>query len=54
MHSLAKDRQILENDLRNAVMREELKLLYQPLVNSVTEEVVGSRPCFGGSTLRAA
>jgi diguanylate cyclase (GGDEF)-like protein len=41
MHSEAKDRQILENDLRNAAMREELKLLYQPLVNSITEEVVG-------------
>jgi EAL domain-containing protein (putative c-di-GMP-specific phosphodiesterase class I) len=41
MHSGAKDRQMLENDLRNAAMREELKLLYQPLVNSITEEVVG-------------
>jgi diguanylate cyclase (GGDEF)-like protein len=41
MHSEAKDRQILENDLRNAAMREELKLLYQPVVNSITEEVVG-------------
>ncbi|HEX8534462.1 MAG TPA: EAL domain-containing protein [Allosphingosinicella sp.] len=41
MHSDAKDRQILENDLRNAAMREELKLLYQPLVNAVTEDVVG-------------
>ena len=41
MHSEAKDRQILENDLRNAAMREELKLLYQPLVNAITEEVVG-------------
>jgi diguanylate cyclase (GGDEF)-like protein len=41
MHSDAKDRQILESDLRNAAMREELKLLYQPLVNSITEEVVG-------------
>ena len=41
MHSEAKDRQILESDLRNAAMREELKLLYQPLVNAITEEVVG-------------
>ncbi|MDP8913791.1 MAG: EAL domain-containing protein [Pseudomonadota bacterium] len=41
MHSDAKDRQILENDLRNAITREELKLLFQPQVNSVTEDVVG-------------
>jgi diguanylate cyclase (GGDEF)-like protein len=41
MHSEAKDRQILENDLRNAITREELTLLFQPLVNAITEEVVG-------------
>ena len=41
MHSDAKDRQILENDLRNAITREELRLLFQPQVNSVTEDVVG-------------
>ena len=41
MHSDAKDRQILENDLRNAITREELTLLFQPQVNAVTEEVVG-------------
>jgi diguanylate cyclase (GGDEF)-like protein len=41
MHSDAKDRQVLEADLRNAITREELKLLFQPQVNSVTEEVVG-------------
>ncbi len=41
MHSDAKDRQVLENDLRNAITREELKLLFQPQVNAVTEEVVG-------------
>jgi len=41
MHSEAKDRQILESDLRNAITREELTLLFQPLVNAITEEVVG-------------
>jgi diguanylate cyclase (GGDEF)-like protein len=41
MHSDAKDRQVLENDLRNAITREELRLLFQPQVNSITEDVVG-------------
>ncbi len=41
MHSEAKHRQILENDLRNAITREELALHFQPLVNTVTEELVG-------------
>ena len=41
MHSEAKDRQVLENDLRSAITREELKLLFQPQVSAVTEDVVG-------------
>ena len=41
MHAEAHDRQLLENDLRHALARGELKLLFQPSVNSVTEEVVG-------------
>ena len=41
MHSDAKDRQILENDLRGAVERGEMAVFYQPVVNSITEDVVG-------------
>jgi diguanylate cyclase (GGDEF)-like protein len=40
MHSLAAERQVLENDLREALGRSELRLLFQPMVDSVTEEVV--------------
>jgi diguanylate cyclase (GGDEF)-like protein len=40
MHSEATDRQLLENDLRVAVDRSELQLLFQPIVNAITEEVV--------------
>jgi diguanylate cyclase (GGDEF)-like protein len=40
MHSLATERQILEKDLREALARDELRLLYQPIVDSVSEEVV--------------
>ena len=41
MHSEAKDRQLLESDLRSAVERQELTLLFQPIVNTVTEQVIG-------------
>ena len=41
MHSEASDRQILENDLRQALDREELWVAYQPIVNASTERVCG-------------
>ena len=40
MHSDAQERQVLEEDLRGAIHRGELRLVYQPVVNTVTEEVV--------------
>jgi len=40
MHTLAADRQAFENDLRNALGSDQLKLLFQPLVDSVSEEIV--------------
>jgi len=39
MHALAAERQIMENDLRDALAKEQLKLFYQPIVDSLTEEV---------------
>lgn len=41
MHADAKDRQLLELDLREALNGNELSLLYQPIVDAVTEEVEG-------------
>jgi diguanylate cyclase (GGDEF)-like protein len=41
MHSEAADRQILENDLRQAVERGELEVRYQPIIRAATEEVSG-------------
>ena len=41
MHSEATDRQVLENDLRQAVERGELEVAYQPIVRAATEEVSG-------------
>ena len=41
MHAEAADRQILEADLRSALGRDQLRLLYQPIVDSVSEEIVG-------------
>jgi len=41
MHSEAQDRQLLENDLRKAIGRGELQLVYQPVVNAQTEELSG-------------
>jgi diguanylate cyclase (GGDEF)-like protein len=41
MHSEAQDRQMLENDLRKAIGRGELQLVYQPVVNAQTEELSG-------------
>ena len=40
MHSDAQEKQGLEHDLRDAIQRGELRLVYQPVVNTVTEEVV--------------
>jgi diguanylate cyclase (GGDEF)-like protein len=41
MHSEASDRQLLENDLRQALDREELSLRFQPIVRTAGEEVAG-------------
>ncbi|HEX4694926.1 EAL domain-containing protein [Sphingomonas sp.] len=41
MHSEAQDRQILENDLRKAIGRGELQLVYQPVVNAQSEQLSG-------------
>jgi diguanylate cyclase (GGDEF)-like protein len=41
MHSEAQDRQMLENDLRKAIGRGELQLVYQPVVSAQTEELSG-------------
>ncbi|HYE28208.1 MAG TPA: EAL domain-containing protein [Allosphingosinicella sp.] len=40
MHALASERQVLEKDLRDALAGDQLRLLYQPIVDSVSEEVV--------------
>ncbi len=40
MHARATERQILEKDLRRALASDQLRLLYQPIVDSVSEEVV--------------
>ena len=41
MHSDAAERQLLENDLRQAVERGELSVAYQPIVHSASEELSG-------------
>jgi diguanylate cyclase (GGDEF)-like protein len=41
MHTEAQDRQMLENDLRKAIGRGELQLVFQPVVNAQTEELSG-------------
>ena len=41
MHSEAADRQVLENDLRQAEERGELEVMYQPIVRAATEEISG-------------
>ena len=40
MHAQATERQILETDLRYALANDQLTLVYQPIVDSVSEEVV--------------
>jgi diguanylate cyclase (GGDEF)-like protein len=41
MHSEATDRQALENDLRLALDRDEMSVVYQPIVRTAGEEVCG-------------
>ena len=41
MHSEAAERQVLENDLRQAMERDELWVAYQPIVRTASEEVCG-------------
>ncbi|MGW8189628.1 bifunctional diguanylate cyclase/phosphodiesterase [Sphingomonas hankookensis] len=41
MDRQARDRRSLEHDLRHAVCRDELQLVYQPLVSTAAGEVVG-------------
>jgi diguanylate cyclase (GGDEF)-like protein len=41
MHALAAERQILESDLRDALGKNQLSLLFQAVVDSVSEEIVG-------------
>nr|WP_294849898.1 EAL domain-containing protein [uncultured Sphingomonas sp.] len=41
MHSEAADRQVLENDLRQAIDRGELWVAYQPIVRAAGEEIAG-------------
>ncbi|HVL78193.1 MAG TPA: diguanylate cyclase, partial [Sphingomicrobium sp.] len=41
MHSEATDRQMLENDLRQAIERGELSVVYQPIVRAAGEEICG-------------
>jgi diguanylate cyclase (GGDEF)-like protein len=41
MHSEAAERQLLENDLRQAVERGELSVAYQPIVRAAGEEISG-------------
>jgi diguanylate cyclase (GGDEF)-like protein len=41
MHSNAANRQMLENDLRGALERDELSVVYQPIVRAAGEEMAG-------------
>ncbi len=41
MHSEAAERQLLENDLRQAIERGELSVHYQPIVRTAGEEISG-------------
>jgi diguanylate cyclase (GGDEF)-like protein len=39
MHATAAERQMLENDLREALGKDQMRLVFQPIVDSVSEEV---------------
>jgi diguanylate cyclase (GGDEF)-like protein len=41
MHADAKDRRLLETDLRNVLRDNGLKLVYQPVVSAKTEQIIG-------------
>ena len=41
MHSEAKERQALEEELRHALAHGQLKVVYQPIVHAITEEILG-------------
>jgi diguanylate cyclase (GGDEF)-like protein len=41
MHEEAAERQVMARDLEEALARDQLRLLYQPIVETVTEEVIG-------------
>lgn len=41
MHSEASDRQLIENDLRLALERDELSVRFQPIVRTAGEEIAG-------------
>jgi diguanylate cyclase (GGDEF)-like protein len=41
MHSEASNRQMLENDLRGVIERQELTVVYQPIVRAAGEEIAG-------------
>ncbi|HEY0393842.1 MAG TPA: EAL domain-containing protein [Candidatus Elarobacter sp.] len=41
MEASASERLVLENDLRHAIARDELQLLYQPVIDVATRRIVG-------------
>ncbi|HYX45892.1 MAG TPA: EAL domain-containing protein [Sphingomicrobium sp.] len=41
MHEAARERQLMESDLRVALEKDQLRLMYQPCVDSTTEAVTG-------------
>ena len=49
MHTLAVTRMKLEADLRNAAVREEFRLHYQPIVSLRPVKSPASRPCCAGT-----